>query len=413
MAKRKRRQSGSHESRPRFLSQPPSPNGIINPFSRSSSEQRQLSVAGLGDAERDPSRAIRHFPHRRIGGDDSTTAGSDDEADALPDAAPRKGAASPRRGAAASRDGKTLDVLLRSIHQLLDRGMVERSARLFGAVLRLRPRARPIDIRQHGLWAIGAEIIMRGGEERARGPGAGQAGGSTCETAPARWGSPANMDGLRAYLETLMQEHPYDHRFPSNVSALDFQLLLLGCEVYNCHAEYSSAMATLDEDLKSWRRGPVMGAGTCRPDRDPDFRQPVATGEAHDPAEPKGVRTKKEHIRSRALRTMEAIANKMDILIKDLPYSKNHHFLNLRAAVSLFIGDLVLSLQDGSHQHEHEAAKATRQCEQETARRLMHRVLSSGGNIASPVLHFAGYITNANPAFQEQQLHATLPIRGP
>lgn len=403
--------------------------GAINPFSRSPGQRRQLSVAGLSDTDEDPTREIKDFPHR---GFDQGTAGSAQESE-LDDGGEGQqsdvddGNTSARpslerngeRRAAAVRRGDHLDVLLRSIHQFLDQGDVAKAARAYGVILQLRPGSRPIDVRQHNLWAIGAEILMREGEEppsRQRQLQHGEAAhtasdesppGYTGIRMPARWGSPANINKVKAYFETLIQKHPYDHKFTRSVSALDFQLALLGCEIYNTYAEHTAALARADKDATPW--------DGQRPTD--DVEQPVeSVGDgvrgqgAHE--HQARLNAHKDRLRTRALAAMRDITGRMDTLMQQLPYYKNNHFLRLRATASLYAADLLVPAWQPTLPQRYDAENR-RQLERQAAIDALHRLVENGGELdrtAQAILD--GQVEKGDEPPSPSPLYSSLPIRG-
>ncbi|UNI22076.1 hypothetical protein JDV02_007999 [Purpureocillium takamizusanense] len=438
--------------------------GAINPFSRTPSERHQLHVAGLSDTEEDPTHGIKHFPHRGFGrrvsikgvdgsGGELFDNDDDDEHGQRASQAPEaiQGA---RRSTPADPRGSHLDVLLRAIHQFLDRGQVALAAKAYALVLQLRPGSRPIDVRQHGLWALGAEILMREGEDvtprppvaggggaaaaaahgsgppvpalvkqeagdgdgfSARQPTASAAGQSSMfptshgsDRVPRRWGSPSNMPKVKAYFETLIQQHPYDYKFPRSVSALDFQLAMLGCEIYNVYAEHRWALARAeaevevpeDEDQQSL-------AGVSNNE---DHGRGYGREEASDPQSRLDVR--KDEIRLRAVAGMDDITRRMDTLMQQLPYRKSHHFLRMRATASLYLADLVVPAGQVAGEHVHHA-ELRRQRELETAVNVLDRLLENGGeldDVARAVLE--GQHVKAEEYLSPPPLYPSLPIRG-
>ncbi|KAK2589660.1 hypothetical protein QQS21_012658 [Conoideocrella luteorostrata] len=420
-SRRKRRRSTSDElqhNTPGLHAPPKS----TKPFSRSTSEQRQLSLAGLDPTNEDPTHDIEHFPHRGIGHGALDATQSDDEEDANKQVLLHlEGTAESQRKLISSRPKAAyirsqLDTLLRLTHRLLDNGNIDRSARLFRVILKLRPDSKPIDIRQHNIWAIGAEIIMRKGEEHIlkrlgiQSEKSDRGGKYTSICLPGGWGSADNIFNLKAYLEALIQKHPYDNRFPQNVSALDFQLTLISCEILQCHTEYSSQTTDLSGEKTSC--GDETQPQIESPERTHDNSQAVVTNASYlnQSSSPIRSRTQNERVRIRAYDTIMAIANKMDTLINELPFSKNNDFLQLRVSASLLIADFLdptLASQDGD---EYEETKV-RQREQGLARKLLQRIVHNGGHVPHSLLDITQQYTNHGQEPQQQRLYVSLPIR--
>ncbi|KAG8414290.1 hypothetical protein J3459_014883 [Metarhizium acridum] len=441
-AKRKRTYSYSDRAQGSPLS-PNLPNSI-NPFSRSPSERRQLSLAGLKDTDEDPTRGVECFPHRGINRKAPEVTVSEEEEEDEDDAdeldvsetsqPTAEGSEGVVRSAKDKRNQKRLtlahppsrlDSLLRSTHQLLDQGEITKAARLFGIMLQLRPGSRPIDVRQHNIWAMGAEIIMRGGEDvtllhrglqhvdiESHEYTDGMLSGSKSYTRiriPRRRHSLENLKKLKAYLGALIQKYPYDHKFPKKTSALHFQLAMLTCEVYSCHAMYTSE----DSPTTALELDPEETPSQISDRYSEDVYQNDQSGMAinvEQPGSEVDFRIQKERTQLHAHEALKDISKRMDSLINELPYSKNHHFLQLRATVSLLIAEL-LTLGYGSQQAITNETSAAIKSEQEIASVMLQRIIDNGGNTARPLMDLMGQCSNLKKESQQRLLYASLPIR--
>ncbi|KAF5133650.1 hypothetical protein E5D57_004276 [Metarhizium anisopliae] len=439
-AKRKRRYSYSDRAQGGSLSTN-LPNSI-NPFSRSPSERRQLSLAGLKDTDEDPTRGIECFPHRGIDRKAPEVTVSEeeeeDDADELDASETSQATAEePGRMVRSGEDKRNqrrpslahpfsrFDTLLRSIHQLLDQAEITKAARLFGIVLQLRPGSRPIDVRQHNIWAIGAEITIRGGEDvtllhrglqhvdiESHEYTDGMLSGSKSYTRiriPRRRHPSENLKKLKAYLGALIQKYPYDHKFPKKTSALHFQLAMLTCEVYSCHAMYDSAdspTTALQLDLEE-----VPPQISDRYSEDVyQNDQSEMTMNVKQPGSEVNFRIQRERNQIYAREALKDISKRMDSLINELPYSKNHHFLQLRATVSLLIAEL-LALDNGGQQGITNEPTAAIKSEQEIASIMLQRIIDNGGHTARPLMDLMGQCSNLKKESQQHVLYASLPIR--
>ncbi|OAQ71190.1 hypothetical protein VFPPC_03531 [Pochonia chlamydosporia 170] len=431
LAKRKRVDSGSYDKRHGGSRPPHLPTTTINPFSRSPGEIRQFSLAGLKDTDEDPTREVEHFPHRGIKyeafelgtseGEEYVAGTVESHPAELKQMAKDHGKRTTQRRERPELPRNRLDVLLRSIHRFLDRGEITKSARLFSIILQLRPDSRPLDIRQHNLWAIGAEIIMRQGEDVAlfrQGPESRNTENSDATPGlasgpasyrhiriPRRWGSPANVNKLKAYLETLIKKHPYDHKFPRNTSALDFQLTLFSCELYSCHAMYSSACSSICNESFEWTEVSSQEGGQYSGG---EYEDRLGAGVGlEQPFSHTRPQKQRKRGRLHAYDTMKDVAKRMDSLINELPYSKNVLFLRLRATVSLFIADLLTP--EIGNANEIFAAK---ELEKEIASSMLQRVMDSGGQTAIPLMDIIGQCGGLDLESQRRRFYASLPIRG-
>ncbi|KAK1244740.1 hypothetical protein MKX08_004369 [Trichoderma sp. CBMAI-0020] len=211
---------------------------------KQSSGNAQFTLAGLSEYDEDPRLSAKQFPHQRL---------------VLEEDEKRK--AGPKGGQQRSRlrddDRKGhLDVMLRATEQFLAQGEVAKAAKAFGIILQLRPRTQSIDIRLHNLWSIGAEILMRQREKleslnqhlpEHSPPGQG---GLAFPMAESRWSFSSSMSEIKSYFEILIRQYAYDHKLPHKLSALDFWLTLLSCELGNIYTEHLGGIARLEKEIR-------------------------------------------------------------------------------------------------------------------------------------------------------------------
>ncbi|KAF5025191.1 hypothetical protein F66182_2767 [Fusarium sp. NRRL 66182] len=357
----------------------------LNPLSHSPSTVAQFAIAGLSETDEDPSQRIRDFPHRGLTSAVEPETDEDPETEGDEAARPK-----PKRTTTPKRGGH-FDALLQSVHCFLDQGAIEKASRAYGLLLQLRPSGHPVDIRHHDLWAIGAEILMREGE----GPSEDQ---DEAESGPVkRWGRAANMSKVKAYFDTLIQQHPYDYRTPNVVSALDFCIALFSCEIYNAHTEHVLALNRLAHNVE---QGPRRGSYG----HDDSF--------GSDDTETDEVRAvqKRDELRLQSLSAMQDITKRMDMLMQDMPYSRNQHYLRLRAMASFYIADLVLPASSSSMLQTQEAQRA-RQTEQTRARDALEKIVTYGGELDEAALNVLKP-SDDSEGDTSIPLYPTLPIRG-
>ncbi|KAG8676061.1 hypothetical protein FPOAC2_02141 [Fusarium poae] len=372
------------------------PTGSINPLSHSPGVIAQFAIAGLSEADEDPSQRIRDFPHRGLveHGASAVEVESDEDPETEGDEAARPKS---KKNTTRKRGGH-FDVLLQSTHHFIDEGEMEKAARTYGLLLQLRPSGLPVDVRHHDLWAIGAEILMRQGEVSAR---ERQEDQEKSSKPLKRWGRAENMSKVRAYFDTLIQQHPYDYKTPNIVSAFDFWIAMFSCEIYNTHAEHTLALERLSSSAEEDYRRESFG-------HDDSFGS-----DDLESSEARLVR-KKDELRRQTLSAMRDITKRMDALIQDMPYSRNQQYLRLRAMASLYIADLVVPIGPGSMpqtqtQPEHE--QQARLKEQDRARKYLMRIVTYGGELDNAALRVL------NPSDDSEgdtslSLYSSLPIRG-
>ncbi|KAJ3498202.1 hypothetical protein NLG97_g1320 [Lecanicillium saksenae] len=416
----KRKREASFASDP---SVPPPSAQAINPHSHPPAKLAQFAVAGLSNADEDPGQNIKDFPHRGFGHkptepaleSDYETAWEDDTEDG--DGQTEAQTAKPKRAPDAQR--KHLAVLTRSIHQFLGQGDVTKAARAFGLALQLRPYYRPMDIRRDDLWALGAEIIMREGEEQrnemSQNQNTSEYNDDGVETGaregfriPLRWGSAANMNKLRAYLETLVQQYPYDYRSPKKISALHFNISLYSCEIYNIYIEHTAGLAgtgtSTDESL----------IDDSLVDEDSEMRLETLVEDESFHATRGRRREESSHpkdkVRQQTLAAIKAVVARLDALMREMPYTKNHELLRLRATASLFMADLAVPLDKTAHPDLHNVEEERRR-DIEVAKQALRLILATGGSLdeVSQALTESDDADESLPI--EAQIYSVLPIR--
>ncbi|KAM0452653.1 hypothetical protein ACHAPV_009272 [Trichoderma viride] len=308
---------------------------------KQSSGNTQFALAGLSEYDEDPRLSAKQFPHQRL----------DLEEDEKRKPSPKGGQQRPRL-----RDDDRkghLDALLRATEQFLAQGDVAKAAKAFGIILQLRPRTQSIDIRLHNLWSIGAEILMRQREKLENvnqhlpehsppGPG-----GHAFPMAESRWRVSSSMSEIKSYFEILIRQYAYDHKLPHKLSALDFWLALLSCELGNIYTEHLGAIARLEKEIRLQQTefahpDPLMSAlpstsDPGQPDFESDIFEPQYETKEH------WAKKQKEAICQRTLGGLQYINLRTEKLMDQLPYSKNAHFLQLKEMTSLLSADLASS----------------------------------------------------------------------
>lgn len=371
----------------------------INPYSHTPNKLYQFAFAGISQDEEDPTLGIKEFPHRGFGWQ-AAGPSIDEDTEAETEPSDTRQAQPPR---IASAQKVQLQNLISAIQQFLDQGDVEKAAKAFGLALQLRPTsAGPIDIRRYGLWAIGAEIIMREGEEKRRDTK------NVTETTdiyqfriPKRWGASVNMRKLKAYFETLIQQHPYDYKFPNSISAFDFHLAILSCEIYNTHADQIAAIAKLEATNYD-----IEAADATEGDSE------ISNDASRQPRLNQNIKNQKDDIRRASLISMREVANTMDGLMREMPYSKSHDYMRLRATLSLYLADLVIpSISDTSDTTNYNEALKLRDTEHQIARDLLQEIVVQGGKLDHVGSEFLSLDPERVPSAASTHIYSTLPIR--
>jgi hypothetical protein len=375
-----------------------------------------------------------------------------------------------------------LNTMTAIMHRCLRDGDMARAKRAFGLLV----RTKDVDVRIDNLWAIGSEILMRDGEEPLSTPTmSSSAPSSQSNTAmssleedaemedgreheeeeeeeeeteekrtipplPQRWGTAANFAQVKTYLETLIQQHPYDVHRPHFTSAVDFWPALFGIEVYNLDAEFQNALYHIYTE-HGFPSSP-SSSRVSSPDnqRDHDYEMDIDNNDEDGDGFGMGGRRRKRHsdqdddhddhynhdhrdrhdatdaLRAETQRGALEITARMDGILENAPYATHAELLRLRAHVALFIADLYLpsrlierykkqsrdtgdvgggggwrggrrpmSFRDADRSlrmlvraPEEHVALARRREEQERARALLRRVLEAKGRLEEWTMRF-------------------------
>ncbi|RFU73575.1 bar domain [Trichoderma arundinaceum] len=251
-----------------------------------------------------------------------------------------------------------LDILLRATEQFLAQGDVAKAAKAFGIILQLRPRTQSIDIRLHNLWSIGAEILMRQREKlqtveqqfaelsnhRNRTASASSNG---IQMVASWWGSSSNMSEIKSYFEILIRQYAYDHKLPHKISAVDFWLALLSCELNHIYTEHLGGILRLEDEYRLQRTESAY-------QESPNPSDSISRHSGLDGADSKlqyepsehWIKKQMEENCQRTLTDLWDINQRMEKLMDQLPYSKNAQFLQLKEMMSLLSIELSSATAD-------------------------------------------------------------------
>lgn len=271
-------------------------------------------------------------------------------------------------------------------------------------LVRADVNGRKVDLRFGGFWEMGAEVLMRSGEDREKQLEGLWGGGDGDGTQDGRLGlgrleeegvegedskerrerkrllrAAKNREQVRAYYETLIHLHPWSRLHPNKMGALDFYPALFGFEMEACFAEHKYGMEELDRqplslDLIDDDGDLPMEDGFGRDDMQIDeFGQSALDPlRSSPPPSPSGyhrgnggmdnvhplyrsemeederrsrrpevrLRSEKDKLRLKALEQMRDVARRMDAVMENTPYNKDVEILRLRAMVALYVGDL-------------------------------------------------------------------------
>ena len=379
---RKRKRTASTPLGPRPEIPPNVPPESINPLSYRPGTLRQFGVAGLSELDAAPSTWIPGFPHRPAQVFEPSDAESEPSASdggseqslpeprsAVTSKANPKPQARPRpatqRGPDFPRELQRRE-LRDAVYAFLERGEIAKAKRAFGLLLHIPTtvfRSREVDLRFDNYWGLGAEILMREGEEAA----------SESSSGPRRLGLASNMPSVKKYFQTLILRHPYSASRPSALSALHFYSSLWGYEIYNIHVEQKLALQQLPTEAADWDDMDVAEEQGYQYEDELDYLEQ----QGGDSPGPRGrqahLNERREQIRRHALESLLEVISRMDNIMTDAPFSRSDDLLRLRGMASLYLGDLLIPLQYEFRSEMGEAQKLRRE-EQSRARKFFKKI---------------------------------------
>ncbi|KAL2815715.1 extracellular mutant protein 11-domain-containing protein [Aspergillus granulosus] len=236
-----------------------------------------------------------------------------------------------------------LAVLTSVLHRCLLDGDYIRAGRAWGLIIREQFGGHTIDVRTEDRWGIGAEILLRKGQQKptelpeSDRVGIGSTG--TRDNFPTLLFTRKGFEDAKQYYETLIIQHPYQKTVPNAISALHYYPVMFGLWIYVTQEESKHAQRNLDErDPRSFRE--------TSDDEDDQFDPENHNNQG-------GRRSVAAGIKANELVEAQKIAARMDEIIVSPPYSDSPELLELRSMVSMWIADLfVSSLPSGGNGRE-------------------------------------------------------------
>ncbi|KAK3318341.1 hypothetical protein B0H66DRAFT_556869 [Apodospora peruviana] len=347
-----------------------------------------------------------------------------------------------------TRDGYDVHVggLTATIERCLAEGDIATAKRAFGLLVRSKIYGRDkVDLRYKGYWKLGAEILVREGEgernsQRKKGKKKRQqqqpyergydaddlslplSGGSEqtddeeqedeyANYERERAHAATNLAKIRAYLEALIESYPWAPSHPKMASALTFYPALFQLEVDSVYSEHQRGLEVLEnrrrfgggggvgeddenEQQHSDNNGHHLG---MMDDMDIDHDDADKSSEGHYSSRSRRrsrIDRPKDRLRQHALTRLSDIAERMDYVMEDRPFSSDYTLLSLRAAVALCVSELRMPKikQEGvGQQHEEEddspllaEARRLRKEDRERAKRIllhMKEVIRTGDGL--------------------------------
>lgn len=216
-----------------------------------------------------------------------------------------------------------LAILVATLHRCLLAGDYLRAGRAWGMLLRAELDGHSMDVRAHGRWGIGAEILLFRDTQlaqRQQNPGDDEGGAPDDQSAdgqekrlenPPPLFSHEGFSKARDYYERLILQYPYRKGIPNAISSLDFYPAMFGLWVYAVQHKHKSMLNDSEAN-----------------------HSPSGSNSTSDDEE---MRLKVEHA---AFQSSSEIATHMDELLVSPPYLDNLHLWRLRGMVALWMADL-------------------------------------------------------------------------
>jgi hypothetical protein len=214
-----------------------------------------------------------------------------------------------------------LNVLSTVMHRCLQDRDYDRAGRAWGMILRTQAtHGNTVDLRNHGRWGIGAEILLR------RKPAGVASNDQTDDAANADVDvfTEQGFELAREYYERLIVQHPTRKQAPHAVDQRSFY-----------PAMFSLWIQEVNEKSKRARRRNVEGA---RRSRSGSMSVDSVDGErSTDDAQ-----SREDAIQVEELAGAMEIAERLDDLVKSPPFDKQASLLYLRGQIALWVSDLIV-----------------------------------------------------------------------
>lgn len=227
---------------------------------------------------------------------------------------------------------KHLDNLTVILHRCMLAGDWDRASRTWGLLVRTEVGGQEIDVRQHGRWGIGAEILMRRGhgkisENPAKADNPGSDDVSMHDDFDAQKASPQLPDEgfklAREYYERLVLQYPYTPHSQHTVNSRVFYPALFNVWVYEVQARYKR----LREEAARVRRSSIQSTASDVSNRSRSLRD--SSG---------------QDLTRRELEDALPIADRLDQLLLSPPYDVSEPLLHLRSMMAIWLSDIYASL---------------------------------------------------------------------
>lgn len=220
-----------------------------------------------------------------------------------------------------------LSAITAILHRCLLDGDYIRAGRAWATLLRAEQNGHSINLRTHGRWGVGAEILMQRQSQMTQttlDQNVVETSRSTC-----KFGVKAeSTENGKEYYKRVVLQYPYRKAFPDATGPLEFSIAMFSLWIYTVRERSSIAlMAVHSSD------GDAEKINAEANDED------VQTSSVSD-MEP-DRRGKHEQVKRDTLQSAHEIAKELDGLLESPPYLDDAKFWKLCGEVSLWIADLL------------------------------------------------------------------------
>ena len=209
---------------------------------------------------------------------------------------------------------------------LLDRDYI-RAGRAWAILLRAEQNGYSMDLRTHGRWGVGAEILMQRESQMTQKTldhNVVETSTSTCKLGV----KAESMENGKEYYERIILQYPYRKAFPDATGPLDFSIAMFSLWIYTVRERSSIALLAIHSSDSNTKKINVEA-------NDEDVQRSSASDMEPD------RRGKHEQVKRDTLQSAHEIAKQLDGLLESPPYSDNAKFWKLYGEVFLWIADLL------------------------------------------------------------------------
>jgi hypothetical protein len=240
-----------------------------------------------------------------------------------------------------------LGVLTTLLHTSLLKHDFVRAGRAWGMILRTNIHGRPLDVRTHGRWGIGAEILMR------------KFSPETNLQGNASLISDQGLDTAKDYYERLILQFPFQKTNPNAISSLTFYPAMFGLCIYEIQQKCKKALESIYNSSS-------------------DMEQSDSDLASDQKQESEGVTS----IKRSELNSAASLAARMDGIMLSPPFDTYPPLLQLRGSVALWLADLYTAAAESEDDGDENKERAS--MERSKAKRCVDRLRAAG--VAVPEL---------------------------